>query len=223
MFAGHAGAALAIARIERRVNVGLFVAAALLLDFVLWLFVLLGWESIVIPSDFASTHQAEFVFPYSHGLAASVVWSVLAAVVTWAAYPGLGSARTRAAILIAAAVFSHWLLDALVHRPELPLLGATSQGVGLGLWNRMPIAVGVESAIAIAGMVLFIVGSGLPRGKLVGIAVVSLAILAFTGVGMSVAPPPPSASVMAGSSLAMLVAVCALFAWLGRQSHEPRI
>lgn len=213
---------MAIARIERRVNVGLFVAAALLLDIALWLFVLLGWESIVIPSDFASTHQAEFVFPYSHGLAAGVVWSIIAAVVTWAAYRDLGSARTRAAILIAAAVFSHWLLDALVHRPEMPLLGAKSRLVGLGLWNRMPVAMGVESAIVIAGMVLFIAGSGLPRGKLVGIAVLSLAILAFTGVGMTLAPPPPSASAMAGSSLAMLVAVCALFTCLGRQPHESQ-
>jgi hypothetical protein len=70
MFAGHIGAALAIGRAERRVSVGVFVAAALLLDFH-WLFVLLGWESVAIPAAFANTHQPEFVFPYSHGLLAS--------------------------------------------------------------------------------------------------------------------------------------------------------
>ena len=48
MFAGHIGAALAIGRAERAVNVGVFVAAALLLDFLLWLFVLLGWESVAV-------------------------------------------------------------------------------------------------------------------------------------------------------------------------------
>ncbi len=66
MFAGHLGTALAFGRAERGVNVGVFVVAALLLDFLLWLFVLLGWESVTIPADFASKHQAEFVFPYSH-------------------------------------------------------------------------------------------------------------------------------------------------------------
>ena len=70
MFAGHIGAALAIGRAERGLNVGLFIAAALLLDFLLWTFVLMGWESVAIPADFAATHQAEFVFPYSHGLLA---------------------------------------------------------------------------------------------------------------------------------------------------------
>lgn len=63
MFAGHIGTGLAIGRAERGLNVGVFIAAALLLDFLLWLFVLFGWESATIPGDFLSTHQPEFVFP----------------------------------------------------------------------------------------------------------------------------------------------------------------
>ena len=55
MFAGHIGAALAIGRAERRINIGVLVFAALLIDFALWLFVLLGWESVVIPADYAQT------------------------------------------------------------------------------------------------------------------------------------------------------------------------
>lgn len=78
MFAGHVGVALVIGRVERRVNVGIFVIAALLLDFALWLFILLGWESVTIPDDFTTTHQPHFVFPYSHGLLAAAGWSVLA-------------------------------------------------------------------------------------------------------------------------------------------------
>jgi len=78
MFAGHIGVAFAAARVEPRVNVGIFAAASLLLDLLLWLFVLLGWEAVTIPADFPQTHQPEFVFPYSHGLFASVAWSVLA-------------------------------------------------------------------------------------------------------------------------------------------------
>ena len=78
MFAGHVGAALALGRAERRLNVGVLITAALLLDVALWLFVLMGWESVSIPADFVRTHQPEFVFPYSHGLSAGVLWSALA-------------------------------------------------------------------------------------------------------------------------------------------------
>src|SRR4051812_900568 len=134
MFAGHLGAALAIGRADPQLNVGVFVTAAFLLDLLLWLFVLLGWESVSIPADFASTRQPAFYFPYSHGLATSAGWSACAGLVAFMVGPrGTGSRRWRAAFLVAGAVFSHWLLDALVHRPELPVGGADSAKVGLAL------------------------------------------------------------------------------------------
>lgn len=216
MFAGHVGVALALGRVERRVNVGVFVTTALLLDGLLWLFVLLGWESVRIPVDFAASHQPEFVFPYSHGLLAAGLWSALAGpVVVWLCLPPV-EVRWRAATLVTAAVFSHWLLDALVHRPELPLAGSDSTNVGLALWRNMPLALVVEAAIVVLGLCLFVPGSSLSRGKSVALAVLTLLLLVFTVIGMTIAPPPPSALVMAASSLATLALVCAVFVWLGR-------
>jgi hypothetical protein len=66
---------LAIGRSERRINVAAFVLAALLLDVVLWLFVLIGWES-VDPSTFGATHQPEFIFPFARSAASLVVRGV---------------------------------------------------------------------------------------------------------------------------------------------------
>ena len=220
MFAGHVGAALVIGRAERRVNVGAFIAAALLLDLLLWILILLGWESVFIPSNFASTHQPEYVFPYSHGLAASLTWSAIAGAAgfVWCAH--LPVAKWRAAALIAAAVFSHWLLDALVHQPEMPLAGVRSIKVGLALWQSMPAALAIESAIVVAGLWLFMPGSGLSRGKSLALAALVLLVLVFTVVGMTIAPPPTSALAMAGSSLVTLVVVCALACWLGRLPSE---
>lgn len=215
MFAGHIGAALAIGRAERSVNVGAFVSAALLLDFVLWLFVLLGWESVLIPADFAATHQPDFVFPYSHGLLAALSWSLAAAVAAFVACTGLKQGRVLAAGLIAAAVFSHWLLDALVHAPELPLIGANSTKVGLGLWQSMPVALAVEAGIVVAGLALFLSGSALPRTRKLALAALCLLALGFTVLGMTVAPAPPSVLAMAASSLATIAVVCALAFWLG--------
>lgn len=219
MFAGHIGVALAIGRAERRVNVGTFILAALFLDLMLWLLVLLGWESVTIPANFASTHQPEFVFPYSHGLLAGIAWSVLAGAAAVLFYPRLEAARFRAGVLVAAAVFSHWLLDALVHVPELPLAGAGSLKMGLGLWQNMPVALAVEALLVVGGLSLFAPGGMLSRGRKLGLTALTLLALVFTGVGMTIAPAPPSGMAMAASSLITVVIVCALAGWLARPSR----
>jgi hypothetical protein len=218
MFAGHIGAAMAIGRVERRVNLGVLVCAALLLDVLLWLFVLAGRESVVIPVNFAGTHQPEFVFPYSHGLLAAIAWSTLAGLTALRWYRLLQAAKWRVAACIALAVFSHWLLDALVHVPELPLAGEHSLKVGLGLWGSMPVALAVESLITVLGLGLFLAGASLTRGRRFGLAVLVIVTLVFTIFGMTVAPPPPSATAMAASSLVTIVVVCALAGWLGKRA-----
>ncbi len=216
MFAGHVGAALIIGRADRRVNVGGFIFSALLLDAVLWVLVLLGWESVSIPADFTSTHQPAFVFPYSHGLLFSLGWCVLAgaAVFLWHVHLKLG--RFRAAALIAVAVFSHWLLDVLVHRPELPVTLAGSIKVGFGLWQNMPVALAVEALIVVLGLGIFLPGASLSRARKSWLAVVCLLVLAFTVLGMTVAPAPPSVSAMAASSLLTIIVLCALVGWIAR-------
>lgn len=218
MFAGHIGAALAIARAERRVNVGIFVVAALLLDLLLWVFVLLGWESVSIPADFADTHQAEFVFPYSHGLLASLIWSALAGILGFAVY-STGRKNWRLAAFIAVAVLSHWVLDALVHQPELALIGSGSRLVGLGLWNNMPVALMLEAVIVTGGLCLFIPAAGLARPRSVTLVALTVLAMVFTAVGMTAAPAPPSATAMAGGSLATLALVCAVAWWCGRRKR----
>ena len=214
MFAGHVGAGLLLGRGARAVNVGAFVVAALLLDLLLWCFVLAGWERVTVPADFRSTHQASFVFPWSHGLAAACGWSLIAAaLVAWSQGPA-SALRLRAALLIAAAVLSHWLLDALVHVPELPLAGAGSMKLGLGLWRHMPAALALESLLVVAGLWLYLQGSGWVRWRAIVLVALCAVLLLFTIAGMTVAPPPPSVTAMAASSLVTLVVSCGLVLWV---------
>ncbi|UVT19390.1 MAG: hypothetical protein H8K03_16580 [Nitrospira sp.] len=218
MFAGHIGAALAIGRAERRVNLGILVFAALLLDVMLWTFILLGWESVVIRDNFAATHQPEFIFPYSHSLLAAIASSALAGAAAFLWYPRMNSLKLRAAVCVATAVFSHWLLDALVHIPELPLAGENSLKVGLGMWSRMPVALSVEAFITIAGLCLFLAGNPISRARKFWVTALACSLMAFTAVGMTVAPPPPSVMTMASSSLATIIVVCVLAGWLGKRA-----
>ena len=222
MFAGHVGAALAIGRAERRINVGIFVCAGLLLDIVLWILVLLGWETVTIPADFARTHQAAFDFPYSHGLLSAIAWSALFGALVAIAGTALREARMRVALLVAAAVFSHWVLDAAVHVPELPLAGAGSPKVGLALWQHLPVGLALEAAVVGLGLWLFLRDTVLTRARRIAVLVLCLLLLAFTIAGMTIAPAPPSPLAMAGSSLVTVLVVCALFGWLGMARSRSR-
>lgn len=217
MFVGHVGAALAIGRAERSINLGALIFAALLLDVLLWIFVLVGWESVVIPADFAATHQPEFIFPYSHGLLAAIATSALAWAATFLWYPRINGLRIHAAVCVVTAVFSHWLLDVLVHSPELPLAGEHSFKVGLGLWSRMPMALSIEALITVVGLGLFLADNPLSRTRKCCITALALSLVAFTAAGMTVAPPPPSVMAMASSSLATIIVVCVLFGWLAKR------
>jgi hypothetical protein len=216
MFAGHIGAGLAVGRADRRINVGLLIVAALLLDLLLWLFILLGWESASIPADFASRHQPHFTFPYSHGLVGSLAWSLLAALVVCWWFPRPGAARLRLAALVGAAVFSHWMLDALVHAPELPLAGPQSRMIGMGLWHSIPVALTVEGLIVAAGLWIYVPCAPISRGKKFGVCALGAVSLGFTIVGMTVVPPPPSVDAMAAVSLITVLIVVAVAWWLGK-------
>ena len=133
MFAGHLAAGLVLKKMERRINLGWFFFASLFHDFLLGILVLLGLEQIHIPTNFAETHYLTFTFPYSHGLAAAILWSALAFGITYTVLPRWTSKeRKQAGLAIAVTVFSHFVLDWFVHIPEMPLLGENSPQIRNG-------------------------------------------------------------------------------------------
>ena len=149
---GHAAVALGASRVAPRVNAGILIFAAFLADFLLGIFAALGMEQAHVPPDFATRHYLTFTFPYSHGLVALMGWGLLfGAVCCWMKRRD----RVRVFWVIAALVFSHFILDGLVHVPELPLLGRDSPKVGLSLWNHMPLELTIESLMALAGLAIY--------------------------------------------------------------------
>lgn len=221
MFAGHVGAGLALGRTSRRLNVGILIFAALLLDVLLWIFVTCGIEHAYVPPDFAVHHYLRFTFPWSHGLAASLLWAAAAGAGAWACARSWAAARTSAALAIFAAVLSHWVLDVLVHAPEMPLAGGASSKVGLGLWDHRAIALALELTITFAGLGLYLAGSGLSRGRAAALSMLVIAIAALTIGGMTVAPPPTD---VRGQALGALTSICVLAllcGWLDGSKPRP--
>jgi len=103
-----------------------------LVDIVLWVLVLLGIERVnIVEHHTASTYyELEFI-PYSHGLLSALVWAALAYGVARALTAGQGAQRKTVALVMAVAQFSHWVLDWIVHTPDLPVTVDGSAKVGL--------------------------------------------------------------------------------------------
>jgi hypothetical protein len=189
MFLGHIGVGLGLKRAAPSVNAGLLVAAALLPDLVLGLFVLAGVEAVQLPPDFAQRHYLTFDFPYSHGGVATGVWSLLAGAVAWGllrARIGLGGAA-----VVALAVASHFLCDVVEHVRGLPLAGPGSPLLGLGLWRTMPLALALEVALAALGLWLYARASrgAFPWGLVLLVTLV--AAVALPGQLLASTPPSP--------------------------------
>jgi len=119
MFIGHYGPSFAIKAIRPAIPLWLLFIAVQLVDVAWAVLVLLGMEKVrIVPGITASNPLDLYYMPYTHSLAASVLWSVAAIVLCKSL---LGVRTWRTAAWIGLAVFSHWILDLLVHRPDLPL------------------------------------------------------------------------------------------------------
>lgn len=129
MFVGHYAAALAAKAVAPRAPLWTYVIAAQAIDIGWAGLVIAGVEKVRIDPSLSGSALDLYQMPYTHSLPAVVLWSLAA----------LGLARAfrlpwGAAIAIALTVFSHWVLDLLVHRPDLELWFGGAK-VGLGLWN----------------------------------------------------------------------------------------
>ena len=210
MFVGHIGAGLVVKRWEPRLNLGLLLGATLFADLLLWVLVICGVESVGAPEIVGAGRFLTFVFPYSHGLVASLLWSALAAIAGWLFATPRTPQRARLAWALALAVFSHFVLDLIVHVPDLPVFGHGSSVLGLGLWRHMPLALALELAFAATalGISLQAVRHSRARACLLGGTLIVAA--AFTAAGPYIPGDPPPAAVLGLSSLTALTVVVLL-------------
>jgi hypothetical protein len=206
---GHAAVALGASRAEPRINVGLLIFAAFLADFLLGIFAAFGLEQAHVPPNFATRHYLTFTFPYSHGMVSLLLWGILlGGSFCWLDWRD----RTRAFLVVAALVFSHFLLDALVHVPELPLLGENSPKIGLALWNHLPLELTLETLMAIAGLAIYwrLGGSRVSRW---GIAIFTLLLTALTWTQLFITRPPSPSQLIPNWIIAPLVFAAIPFAF----------
>ncbi|HKE38587.1 MAG TPA: hypothetical protein VKG21_02005 [Casimicrobiaceae bacterium] len=196
MFIGHFGLALAAKKVAPKPSLGTLTLAAQLVDGVWPIFLLLGWEQVqIVPGITAVTPLLFVSYPYTHSLVAGVFWGALLA----GGYYALRHDR-NGAIWLFLLVLSHWVLDFVSHRSDMPIWPGGPR-VGLGLWYSIPATLVVEFVLFIFGVWVYLRVTK-PRdvkgSVLFWVYVLTLAVLYVMSV---FGPPPPSVRVLAISGL----------------------
>ena len=195
---------------------------AMLLDIVLWILVLAGVEFVQVPEHLQTMADLTFDFPYSHSLVASLVWSIVGFATGWFLRRRAPQQRLASALILAAAVFSHFALDWLVHIPELPVAGRNSPRLGFGLWRNLPLAWSLEAAFVALGVWVYLKTQPVDRRRRLALVVVMTLVTLLTIIGQSSHSAPPSLPAMAGSSLVFIALVIWFGWWVDRGDEKAR-
>lgn len=207
MFVGHYGVSFAAKRADRSIPLWTLFVAVQLLDVIWAPLVLLGVEKVRIVPGFTATNPLDLYYmPYTHSLVAALAWSVVGAL----AYQLFARpASSRSSIIVGAAVFSHWVLDFVVHTRDLPLYDNSAK-VGLGLWNAPAIALALEGLLLLGG-IWWCFRENLSRATgtfVFGICMVAIQAYIFFG------PPPTSDKTLAWTAIVAYAAFALVIWWL---------
>lgn len=193
MFIGHFAAGMAAKKLEPSISLGTLFLAAQWLDLLWPTLLLLNLEHVVIAPGTSAVTPLDFVdYPITHSLVMVLGWSLLFGVVYF-----LITKNKSGALLLGGLVLSHWVLDLVVHIPDLPLYPGDSPKVGFGIWNSLPLTIVVEGAVFVTGVLLY-VNTRKSMGKKVSWWFWSLVIfLVVMHVANLFGPPPPNVGMIA--------------------------
>jgi hypothetical protein len=197
VFIGHFAVAFAAKPAAPSVSLGTLFFACQWVDLVWPIFILAGLERVEIKPGITAFTPLDFVYyPWTHSLVTGVLW---------AAAFGLLYLSTRgngkAALIVAAVVLSHWFLDLVAHRPDLPLAPGSETRWGLGLWNSIPATLLVEVSLFIAGLTVYVKKTR-PLDRIGSAGFWLLVVfLAAAYLGAAFGPPPPNVEAIAWAGL----------------------
>jgi hypothetical protein len=204
MFVGHFAVALAAKRAAPKVSLGTLFLACEFVDAAWPVLLLLGIEQVRIAPGITAFTPLDFIsYPWTHSLLMGAVWALVLAVAFRHWVVGL-------------LVLSHWFLDAIVHRPDLPLVPGGEARLGLGLWNSIPGTLGLELAMFAAGLLIYArFTRAVDRKGSIGFWAL-IAVLLVSYFGAAFGPPPPSVEALAWTGIAGAALTAAWAYWVER-------
>jgi membrane-bound metal-dependent hydrolase YbcI (DUF457 family) len=215
VFIGHLALGFAAKRATPRVSLAMLVLASQWADMLWPVCLALGLEQVRIDPGNTAMTPLDFVsYPYSHSLAALIVWGIAIGAV----YRAIAGGR-RTVWVLGTLVISHWVLDYVTHRPDMPLYPGSAK-YGLELWRSIPATVAVESVMFAVGVWIYVRSTRARDavGRWGLIALVALLVVAY--IANIVAGPPPSLDALWIGALAGAAVLTAL-AWWADAHREP--
>lgn len=193
MFIGHFAVALAAKKAAPKTSLATLFIAAQFVDMLWPIFLLLGLEHVRIDAGNTVVTPLDFYdYPISHSLVGAVGWSVLFGAVYY-----FRRKLSREAVIVALVVFSHWILDFISHRPDLPLFGNDSVKFGLGLWNNFTATFIVEFSLFALGAYLYATTTTAKNKTGTYSLIFLLVFLVSIHLANLFGPPPPSVEMIA--------------------------
>ncbi len=204
MFLGHIAVGFAAKRAAPKASLGVLLGASEFIDLLFPVFVLTGWEQVRIEPGSNPFLQPVFYYPLSHSLALTFLWAMAAAFGYW-----LVARYRTGAVIVGLAVLSHWLLDLISHKPDMPLYPGASPLLGLGLWYSVAGTIIVELLMLGAGVWMYTAATR-ARDRIGTYGLWSfLALMVVIYAGVVFGPPPPDDKAMAWAGISFLP----LFLW----------
>jgi len=215
MFVGHYAACLALKKYEKRASLGVLFLAVQFVDILFFPFVLLGIERVNIVENYTqSTHFELEYMPYTHSLVGSLLWAIAA----YALFRWVIVKKKAVALVVALAVFSHWVLDLIVHTPDLPLWSDSSPKLGFGLWNNAIATYTLEAVLLVTALWLYLKStSSMTKTGKYGMSVFVVFLLLVNVVNIFGSLTGDSKFGMAISALAAYFLFAAAAFWLDRR------
>ena len=218
MFVGHYGVSFAAKGSRKHVPLWVWFIAVQWLDVVWSVLVLMGIEKLRIVPGFTEANALDLYYmPYTHGLPGAIVLSLI-----FGGIVALFTTGNRGAtiLLVAAASFSHWVLDLLVHTPDLPLYDNAAK-VGFGLWRHVAFSFPLELIVLGLGAWLYARLTTFASAKSKYVFWGFVVFLAAMQVYANFGPPPASTDAMAVTALAFYLVLALLAAWVERLAMKP--
>ena len=215
MFVGHYAASLALKAADQRVPLAPLFLGVQVLDIISAAFVLFGIEHWRIVPGITAASPLALDIPYTHGFFTSLGWAVLAYLLVRVLPLPQRFPRRVTALFVGLAVWSHWWLDLIVHKPDLPLYDHTLN-VGLGLWYSRPGTWIVETGLLVAALVYYLRTSAARNaaGRFAMPAFVVL-LVALNTVNIY-GPPPASSNAVAITGEIFYFAAALIALWIAR-------
>ena len=202
MFLGHFGLAFAAKKAAPKTSLGTMVFAAQFADLLWPILLLFGIEQVRIVPGLLPASPFDFTsYPVSHSLVAQLGWGALLGLIYFAV-----KRDGRSALLVGFLVPTHWVLDFIAHRPDMPIY-AGGQKYGLGMWNSVSLTISVEYVLFAAGIALY-VSATRAKDRAGNVALWSLVgLLGLIYPASLFGPPPPSVQALAWSAIAIWLTV----------------